>query len=348
MVLKLRALSSRYLTLSKRGNRVFDVLGMDATAEVVYREMLAHSQDGVADLMRRLQLTEQAVLTALDTLSELALVRHSSEDPHNFHAVDPHLAAEILLARQRAELAAQQQRVQEAQAAVAQLKLEFTQEGVRDELHHLKGVDGVRDYLANLYNDIEDELVTFAPGGAQTADNMRSSRLLAEDLLGRDLQMRTVYLDSARNDPATVAHADRLAGLGGRIRTVPSLPNRMIICDQRIAIVAADPDDTAAGAVVLQTAGVVSSLYALFESVWQSAKPMNATALPADAHRLSPQQMEVLRLLSLGHTDEAVGARLGVSARTARRIATKVMNHLGARSRFQTGVQAVARGLIQP
>ncbi|MEU0049081.1 LuxR C-terminal-related transcriptional regulator [Streptomyces sp. NPDC006184] len=325
---------------------MFDVLGMDATAEVVYREMLAHPQHGVADLMHRLQLTEQAVLTALDTLSELALVRCSSEDPQNFHAVDPHLAADILLARQRAELAAQQQRVQEAQAAAVQLKSEFTQE--KDELHRLKGVDCVRDYLATLYDRVEDELLTFAPGGAQTAANVRSSRPLAEDLLERGVRMRTVYLDSARNDPATVAHADWLAALGGRIRTVPSLPNRMIICDRRIAVVAADCDDTAAGAVVLQTAGVVSSLCALFESVWQSAQPMGATALPSDTQRLNPQQTEVLRLLSLGHTDESVAARLGVSARTARRIATKLMEHLGARSRFQAGVHAVARGLIRP
>ncbi len=327
---------------------MFGVLGMDDTAEVVYREMLVHPHDGVADLMRRLRLTEQAVRNALDTLSELALVRHSLEDPQNFRAVDPHLAAEILLARQRAELAAQQQRVHEAQAAAVQLKSEFTQDGARDEVHRLKGVDSVREYLAALYDGVEDELLTFAPGGAQTPANVRSSRPLAEDLLERGVQMRTVYLDSARNDPATVAHADWLAARGGRIRTVPSLPNRMIICDRRIVIVATDADDTAAGAVVLQMAGVVSSLYALFESVWQSARPMGATASPAGGQRLSPQQMEVLRLLSLGHTDETVAARLGVSARTARRIATKLMAHLGARSRFQTGVHAAARGLIRP
>lgn len=326
---------------------MFDVLGMDATAEVVYREMLAHPQDGVADLINRLQLSEQAVLAALDALSELALVRHSSENPQNLHAVDPHLAAEILLARQRAELAAQQQRVQETQAAAVQLKSEFTWGG-RSELHRLTGVDRVRDYLATLYAEVDSELLTLAPGGAQTADNVRSSRPFTEDLLKRGVQLRTVYLDSARNDPATVAHTDWLAALGGRIRTVPSLPNRMIICDRRIAVVAADCDDTAAGAVVLKTAGVVSSLHALFESIWQSAQSLGETDSPADTQRMSPQQTEVLRLLSQGHTDESVAARLGVSARTARRIATKLMNHLGARSRFQAGVYATAKGMVQP
>lgn len=73
---------------------------MDATAEMVYREMLAHPQDGAAELMHRLQLPEQEVLTALGILSEPAPLRRTSEDPQNFHAVDPLLAAEIPPARQ--------------------------------------------------------------------------------------------------------------------------------------------------------------------------------------------------------------------------------------------------------
>lgn len=327
---------------------MFDVLGLDATAEAVYREMLSHPQAGVADLMRRLRLPEQAVRTALDALSELALVRGSPGDVQSFHAVDPHLAAEILLARQRAELAAQQQRVQEAQVAAVQLKSELTQDAAKGGLQRLQGVDCVRDYLATLQDRVESELSTFAPGRIQSAAGVHGSRPPAEELLERGVQMRTVYLDSARNDAATVAHAERLTSLGERIRTVPSLPNRMIICDRRIAVVAADADDTAAGAVVLETPGVVASLHALFESVWQSARPLGAPVSPADAQTLNSQQLEVLRLLALGHTDASVAARLGVSARTARRIANKLMEHVGARSRFQTGVQAAARGLVQP
>ncbi|MEW2531010.1 helix-turn-helix transcriptional regulator [Streptomyces sp. NPDC047071] len=327
---------------------MLDVLKVNATAEVVYREMLAHPQEGVAELVYRLELTEQEVRTALDTLGELALVRHSREDPQSFHVVEPHLAAEILLARERAELAAQQQRVQEVQAAALQLKSEFTLESPKDEVHRLTGVDSVRDYLAALHDEVQDELLAFAPGGAQTKANLRSSRPIADALLARGVRMRTVYLDSVRNDPPTVAHADWLAVRGGRVRTVPSLPNRLIICDQKIAIVAVDADDTSAGAVVLHTAGVVSSLYALFENIWQAARPMREGTQSSDEQGLSPQQLEALRLLSLGHTDDYVAARLGVSGRTARRIATKLMSYLGARSRFQAGLHAGARGLIRP
>ncbi|MFE3638791.1 hypothetical protein [Streptomyces sp. NPDC059168] len=56
---------------------MLDALGIDATAEVVYREMPAHPQEGVAELVRGLKRTEQEVREALDTLGELALVWHS-------------------------------------------------------------------------------------------------------------------------------------------------------------------------------------------------------------------------------------------------------------------------------
>jgi len=75
--------------------------------------------------------------------------------------------------------------------------------------------------------------------------------------------MRTVYLDSVRNDPSR--SRTRLARRrGGRIRTAPSLPNRLIICDKKIAIVAVDPDDTSPGRWSSGRLEVVSSLYGPF------------------------------------------------------------------------------------
>ncbi|MGW2995319.1 helix-turn-helix domain-containing protein, partial [Streptomyces sp. NPDC001193] len=52
------------------------------------------------------------------------------------------------------------------------------------------------------------------------------------------------------------------------------------------------------------------------------------------------------RLLAEGHTDEGIAKRLGVSHRTARRIATVLMERLGARSRFEAGVRAVRCGWL--
>jgi DNA-binding NarL/FixJ family response regulator len=52
-------------------------------------------------------------------------------------------------------------------------------------------------------------------------------------------------------------------------------------------------------------------------------------------------------LLGEGLTDEAIAGRLGISPRSARRIAGDLMEKLGARSRFQAGACAVQRGWLK-
>lgn len=327
---------------------MLDLLGLNSATEAVYREMLAHPNDGVAELSARLKMAEQATREALDQLSELALIRVSAEDPAQVHVVSPHLGMEILLARQQAELAAQQQRIEASRAAAARLISQYADQhsGVSENgVQYLNGLESVRDYLATLNSQVEDEFLTFAPGGPQTASNMRESRPLNQRLLDRGVQMRTIYLDSIRRSPATIEHAEWLMARGAQVRTAPSLPNRMIIYDRRLAIIAADHNNTAAGAVVLSTQGMIASLCALFESIWQSAEPLSTPAEHSPGS-LTRQQTEVLRLLAEGCTDEAIARKLGVSTRTSRRIATVLMTHLDARSRFQAGVHAVQRGYL--
>ncbi|MGW2785010.1 hypothetical protein ACWC3X_27745 [Streptomyces populi] len=52
----------------------------DATAEAVHEAMLTHPEEDVTALAARLDLTGDQVRSALDRLSELALV-HPSSDP---------------------------------------------------------------------------------------------------------------------------------------------------------------------------------------------------------------------------------------------------------------------------
>jgi DNA-binding NarL/FixJ family response regulator len=61
---------------------------------------------------------------------------------------------------------------------------------------------------------------------------------------------------------------------------------------------------------------------------------------------LSPTDRHLLRLLADGLTDEAAAKRLGISARTVRRIMADLMDRLGAESRFEAGVEAARRGWL--
>ncbi|KOV22866.1 erythropoiesis-stimulating protein [Streptomyces sp. XY431] len=323
-------------------------LGLDAVAESVYRAMLARPGDGVAALADRLSLAEPQVRTALDHLSELALLRPSAERPGSLRAVSPDVGMEILMARQQAELAAAQARIEASRAAAAQLIADYADlrpEANTPDVEQLVGLDRIRDRLSRFSNEAREEIMTFAPDGGQRPENIEAAKPLNRALADRGVRMRTVYLDSVRNSPHTVEYVNWLASLGGQVRTVPELPTRMIVVDRATAVIPVRSDDTAAGAVVLTGQGMLTALCALFETVWAGAQPLGVIA-QLDRNGLTAQERTALALLADGHTDDAIAKRLGVSPRTARRIATDLMERLEARSRFQAGARAAQVGWL--
>ncbi|ANW18745.1 helix-turn-helix transcriptional regulator [Streptomyces clavuligerus] len=323
-------------------------LGLSAAAESVYRAMLLHPRAGVAAIAATTGDSEAEVREALDELSELALVRASAEDEGRLRVVSPDIGMEILMARRQAELAAEQQRLEASRAAAAQLISEYAE--LRPATPHpgveqLIGLDAVRDRLVVLTRELKEELMAFSPDSALTESAITSSRPLNEELLARGVRMRTIYLDSVRNSRPSIEHANWLAELGGQVRTVAALPTRMLIVDRGTAVIPVSSDNTAAGAVVLTGQGMLTALCALFEATWAAAHPL-AESTTRDPHGLTPQQSVALHLLADGHTDDSVAKRLGVSPRTARRMANDLMERLEARSRFEAGVRAVQRGWL--
>ncbi|MCB5166114.1 LuxR C-terminal-related transcriptional regulator [Streptomyces bambusae] len=305
--------------------------------------MLARPEGGIPSWSEELGLPESEVRAALDRLSGLALVRHSAEDTTRVRPVNPLLGLEALLAKEQAELAAHQLRVEASRARVAETMAQFADRyaaGAGSGFQYVPGVDAIREQIEILTNQVQEEFLTFAPGGPQTPENMAASRPLNRRLLGRGIRMRTVYLDSIRRDQPTVAHAEWLVAHGAEIRTVPSLPNRLILVDRRTALIATDSRNTGAGAVVVENPGTIALIAALFESVWHSAQPLGERPKQGE-QELSRHQAEVLRLMAQGLTDDAIAHHLCVSTRTVRRTISGLLTELDARSRFQAGVQAV-------
>lgn len=328
---------------------MLESLGLDPMAETVYRTMLAVPHEDAAMLADRLGLTTQDVLQAWARLSELQLAQPVAGAPGLMQAVSPELGLELLLARQQAEFAAHRQRIAASRAAASQLITEYSRiqptAPTAAGVDYLNGVAEIRACLGKLTQDVEREVMAFVPDGGQTAENMAAARPLNESVLKRGVLMRTVYVDAVRKNPPTVEHANWLTGLGGQVRTVPSLPTRMTIIDRKAAIIPVDGENSGVAAVKLSGHGTLTALCSLFEAVWESAHPLGE-APQHEPGRLSRQEEAALRLLAEGHTDEGIAKRLGVSPRTARRIATALMEKLGARSRFEAGVRAAQQGWL--
>lgn len=335
---------------------MLDFLGLTEECEAVYRAMLADPGGGVAELVDHLGLPEPAVRAALDRLSALALLRPATDLASGLRAISPEVGLEVLLTQQQAELAAHTQRIEHSRAAAARLIAEFASlrpTTTPSYVEHLIGLEAIRDRLAELAAIAESEVMTFAPDGSHSSAAIAAARPLDVQLLERGVAIRTIYLDAVRNDQLTSEYLTWLTEQGAAVRTTASLPVRMIIINREVVVIPVDADRTGQGAIVLNGrerglssgAGTVTALCALFDTVWAQARPLGQEKA-RDEHGFTAQESEALRLLAQGHTDATIARRLGVSPRTARRIAAELMNKLGARSRFQAGVHAVQDNLL--
>ncbi len=63
---------------------------------------------------------------------------------------------------------------------------------------------------------------------------------------------------------------------------------------------------------------------------------------------LTPRELEVLKLVALGHTTTQIGEQLGLSARTVEHYRANLKEKIGARTRAELTHFAVERGLLPP
>jgi DNA-binding CsgD family transcriptional regulator len=198
--------------------------------------------------------------------------------------------------------------------------------------HQVPAHDGVAALLA----DARDEVIAMS--------NLTPSGLAFGPRDVRPgLRYRAIYPDTARTAPTLCRHLGAMSMAGVAVRTMPLVPMNALIIDGSVVVL--PTDSTNSSVAVLRLSSVVITASELFERVWPDAVPLSDSDVPLDTD-LSGREREMLRLLSLGATDESAAAQLGISVRTVRRMVAQLMNRLGARSRFQAGVKAADRGWL--
>lgn len=181
------------------------------------------------------------------------------------------------------------------------------------------------------------------------------------------VQLRSVYESATFTDPVSLETA--LGGLttGADLRLSPQVPLKLVVVDQKIAMLPAAGDDAGSASLVVHAPAIVGALVELFERVWDAAMPQSmwaAQGAPARAEplddtagtitpqqrraplRLEPRTRAILDLMAGGLTDEAIARTLDVSRRTVQAEVTALAERLGARTRFQIGVFAAEQGLL--
>ncbi|MGW4692857.1 helix-turn-helix transcriptional regulator [Kitasatospora cineracea] len=323
---------------------MLEALGLSATAGQVYQAMLDRPGDGIDELAAHCLLLPGQVHDSLDELGELMLVRASAEHPGRMRAVDPSIGLADLAARQEADLAARQAALAASRAAVARM--------VADRAEHrsahgerLLGIDAIQHRLEQMGRATTREVLSSQPG-TQRPEDLDASRPADAEALARGITIRTLYQDSNRHQPHAAHYAHWLLGLGGEVRTAPTIPQRIVIVDRRQALVPIDPEDTRKGALHVTEPGILDALLSLYEQAWNTAVPLGASTPDDPATGLTPTERELLRLLGSGLTDDTAAQRLGISARTVGRHMASIMERLGATSRFEAGIKATQQGWL--
>jgi DNA-binding CsgD family transcriptional regulator/sugar-specific transcriptional regulator TrmB len=323
-------------------------LGVYPLAEQVYRLLLVRTGLDIQAIAHELSITETQVREVLDHLAELALLQPSWESPGGFRPVSPQVGLQVLLQRRQVEVERQQKQIAEAESAIASLVSEYSD--LHPAAYHARaepvlGLDAIQTRIERLAAGAVFEVVSMMPGGAQEAGLIEAAKVLDGQVLSRGVAIRTMGLNSIRNDPPTLGYAEWLSDTGAQVRTVPTLPIRMLVYDRTIAFLPLDTSNTRAGAVQVSDSGTVTAVLALFDQIWNVATPIG-TPLIKDQEGLLPQERQLLKLLAEGLTDEAAGHHLGLSQRTARRMMAGIMERLGARSRFEAGLRAAEKGWL--
>jgi DNA-binding CsgD family transcriptional regulator len=170
----------------------------------------------------------------------------------------------------------------------------------------------------------------------------RSAKVPPAEVLERGVRFRNVYSRAVLELPFAGEMVRRCAEGGWELRVLPDLPMKMVLADDRAALLPLDPTGME-GAVLVRSPVIVAALRMYFELLWDRAQPLHDSDVES---KFSPAQRSVLRLMIGGMTDAAIARHLDVSERTVRRHISAALDVLGVDNRITATAVAVREGWL--
>lgn len=202
----------------------------------------------------------------------------------------------------------------------------------------------IRRVLIDYGRDVREHVLMAQPGQGFNADVQEESIRKDLDLLESGVKRKTIYHNSIEDHVPTRKAVAAITAAGGEFRTLPHVPLRLLIFDEKLALVARERDRDDLAALVLRDPNIIHVLTRLFEVGWEIARPF-ALDEPAPS-ALNSVQRAILKGLAAGYSDEVLARRLDISVRTCRRHIAWMLEELGAESRFQAALKARDAGWI--
>lgn len=200
--------------------------------------------------------------------------------------------------------------------------------------------------LSDLSSRTRREVLSLHAGAVPTRAMLGHAAQADLELIERGVSVRVVYPSSFAQIDYVRDFVAQQVDAGAYYRFADAVPYRLIISDGLRAVVPHAATEEAQGAILTSEPTFVRALRHLAMGMLRQG--VDLAGIDASGGHSGPSEMElkVIRVLSMGLTDEAAARRLCVSERTFRRHVSALMERLGAVSRFQAGVRAVERGWL--
>ncbi|MEF3405467.1 transcriptional regulator TrmB [Agromyces sp. CCNWLW203] len=320
---------------------VLEAIGLDDEHTSLYRIILQFPSASVDELAASAARTPAEVRTIIAELERLGLLARQASAPDRVVASPPSLALQpMLLDRER--------RLTQAHEALVELSEIYrrgaAQRETPDVVDVVLGADAVRQRFAQLQASARTQVRVFMLSDVAFLDAEQNTA--EDDALGRGVHYRVIVEKAVLEWPGFIDAARESAPFGEEIRVLPTLPTRLIIADDDMALLPmrSRGEDRSSGALLVHPSGLLDLVIAIFEEYWSTSTGFISTGELPGSHDAIDR--DLLKLLLLGLTDAAAGAQLGISVRTVQRRVAELMETAAVSTRIQLGAEAVRRSWV--
>lgn len=320
---------------------MLEIVGLDASAQTVYELLVDNPPTTFDDLRGQTGLAEPQLRSMLEKLESLGLITRTAQ--RTFTAAAPDVALEILLLEQ-------QERIKHARLYAERLSSRYLRAAAgwdpAELVEVIIGADAVAQRVEQFLRSTSTEICFIDKHPYVVAPKVLAP--VEARMLERGIAFRAVYDTAGLATRSMQAEVEPAIARGEQARVVPEAPVKLILSDGRRALLPLQSDPTMVESVIaVHPSALLDALGALFEVLWRTAAPLPTSETGAAAvEAISPEDLRLIGLLTAGLPDQVIARQLGLSYRTFQRRLGALIELLGARTRFQAGLQAAFRGLV--
>ncbi len=322
------------------------VFQVSSDAEELYRRILRSSPSTLEPYEIELGWSHSLATEALESLIGARLVRETVDGL--VMVEHPRTALERLLGQEEALLDSHRRALVDARASIARFTAEHrvasapggsaAAKPVWEVVSARLAVSMVEHAVRHTTGLIRTSVLSLQVGPGLDEEGVRTRQAA----LAAGREQKAVYSMAALEDSVGRRWAWSMANAGEQQRVTESPPSEFAIFGDEVVLAVAEWGSTEADHVIIRDPMLIATFTRMFDYAWEHALPMPGV------RRDIAQDRQLLTLLANGFKDEAIARYLGWGLRTVRRRVAKLMDELGAETRFQLGVAAQARGLLHP